>query len=158
MGRKYDIRVEIDPSCQVPQVVIRTDRKDDYIDKVVYNLERCLAEEYPQIAAYRGDTVVMLNQWDILRVFTEKRKVIICTEKEQYESRSSLKELEEMLDESRFVRISRFEIVNLRKVTGFDLSISGTIRMTFANGTETWVARRNVKTIADKLNIKSKGR
>ena len=69
----------------------------------------------------------------------------------------TLKEFEDILDKDCFVRISRFEIVNLKKVFSFDLSMAGTIRVIFDGGTETWVARRYVKSIQEKLNILSKG-
>ena len=60
-------------------------------------------------------------------------------------------ELEERLDESRFVRISRFELVNIRMISGFDLSMAGTIKVSLKDGTETWVARRYVRTIQEKF-------
>ena len=62
-----------------------------------------------------------------------------------------LAELEEKLDESRFVRISRFELVNIRMISGFDLSMAGTIKVSLKDGTETWVARRYVRTIQEKF-------
>lgn len=158
MNKKVDIKVEIDPSCKTPEVIIKTDQKTEYVDKMIYDIERTLSGDYPQIIAYCGDTCVLLNQWDIVRVYTENRKIVVRTLTEEYESKLTLRELEDILDESCFVRISRFEIVNLKKVFGFDLSIAGTIKITFVNKTETWVARRYVKAISDKLNTKGKGR
>ena len=151
MGRKADIRLEIDPSCRKPEVIIRSDRQTELTDKIISVLEHCLENEYLPIAAYQRDTLVFVAQNDIIRVYTESRKLILCTTNGRYESRQPLKELEEKLDREHFVRISRFEIMNLRKVSGFDFSNTGTIRVLFQDGSETWVARRYIQPIQQTL-------
>ena len=151
MSGKVNIRLEIDSSCQKPEVVIRADRKTELTDRMISALERCLENEYPSIAAYQRDTLFFVAQNDIIRVYTESRKLILCTKNGRYELRQPLKELEEKLDREHFVRISRFEIMNLRKVSGFDFSNTGTIRVLFQDGSETWVARRYIQSIQQKL-------
>ncbi|MCR5323426.1 MAG: LytTR family DNA-binding domain-containing protein [Lachnospiraceae bacterium] len=155
MSDKTDIKVQIDPACKEPVVIIRTDRQSALVEKLIYAIEHCIEEEFPRITAYNGDTVVLLNQRDIFRVYTENRKLTICTQTGNYESRMSLRELEDVLQEEIFVRISRFELINLRKVSGFDMTVAGTIRVIFEDGTETWVARRNVHAIQQKLTGKA---
>lgn len=61
--------------------------------------------------------------------------------------------MEKTLDRERFVRISRFEIINMEKVSGFDMSISGTIQVTFQDGSATFVARRYVNAIEKRLEL-----
>ena len=151
MSGKADIRLEIDSSCRKPEVIIRTDRQTELTDRMISALERCLDNEYPPISAYQRDTLVFVAQIDIIRVYTESRKLILCTKDGRYESRQPLKELEEKLDREHFVRISRFEIINLRKVSGFDFSNTGTIRVIFTDGSETWVARRYVQAVQKTL-------
>jgi len=151
MDREPEIRVEIDPERKSPEIVIKADSRSALVEKIINAVERCFENEHPKIIAYDGNTVVLLNRWDILRLYTEKRKVIIITQTGKYESHTSLRELEEMLCEGEFVRISRFELINLRKVSGFDMSVTGTIRVLFEDGTETWVARRNIRIMQQKL-------
>ena len=52
-----------------------------------------------------------------------------------------------------FVRISHSEIVNLRKITALDLSLTGTIRITLAGGTVCYASRRYVKKIKEALGL-----
>lgn len=151
MSGKTRIRLEIDPSCPEPEVIIRAGQQTDLTDRIIKAVERCLGNQFPPITAYQRDTLVFVAQKDIIRVYTESRKLILCTVNGRFESRWPLKDLEEKLDREHFVRISRFEIINLRMVTGFDFSNTGTIRVFFRDGSETWVARRYIHAIQQVL-------
>lgn len=157
MNVKPEINVEFDSSCKVPKITIQTNQKTELIENIIYAIERCVEDKVPKVTAYSGETMVLLNQRDISRIYTQNRKLVICTGDGTYESKLTLKDLEDVLDENIFVRISRFEIVNLRKISAFDLSIAGTIKVFFENKSETWVARRYVKTIQQKLSRMGKG-
>ncbi len=143
--------MEINPSCEETEIIIRTDRQTELTDEMIKAVEHCVENRGNTVVGYQKGTLTLLAPRDIFRVYTESRKLIICTDAGRYEVRRSLKDLEEELDHGYFVRISRFEIVNLRKVARFDLSTAGTIRMIFQNGSETWVARRYVQTIQKML-------
>ena len=64
-----------------------------------------------------------------------------------YFIRERLYKLEEKLDGNEFVRISNSEIVNRRRIKMLDFGITGTIRLIFRDGTETYVSRRYVPRI-----------
>ena len=70
-----------------------------------------------------------------------------------YTVRERLYELERRLAAKRFVRISHSEIVNLKRVTALDLSLTGTIRMTLTGGVTVYVSRRYVKKIKEVLGL-----
>ena len=157
MDKKVSISFETDRSCEFPQVIIKADQRTEKIDKIIEAIERCVYADTSRIPVSDGDSIILLEQKDIVRVYTENRKVVVCTETGDHESKMTLKEFEDILDKSFFVRISRFEIINLSKVFSFDLSMSGTIRVIFEGGSETWVARRYVKDISKKLDSMNKG-
>ena len=152
MGRKIDVEVRIDPACTDPHVVITAESRSDLIDRIESAIERCIDEDVHQFVVYDGESIVMIERGDIIRVFTDNRRLTVCTVKGEFRSRQTLLEFEESLDSEQFIRISRFEIVNLGRVRGFDMSTSGTIRVAFEDGSETWVARRYIKSIHDRLN------
>lgn len=157
--KQIDIKVEIDPSLKESEVIIRTDQRTELIDQIVAAIERCTIKKYPQIMAISGEKKVLINQQEIVRVYTENRRVIFSTDTRNYYSRLSLRKLEEQLDPAAFVRISRFEIINLRRVSGFDFSMEGTVQVHFDNGRFTWVSRRYVPIIQQTLErLTKKGR
>lgn len=151
MENKLKIVLEIDPDYNDPLVTIKTAKNDVLIERIIESLEKCVSSDVRQIAALKDDSVVFLNQEDIIRVYIENRRLKIRTASEIYESKLTLRDIEDLLSTTLFSRISRFEIVNLRKIKEFDLSIAGTIKVTFEDRSETWVARRYVKTIQEKL-------
>ena len=157
MDEKININILMDPSCEEPEVIIKTSKETHLTEKLVYALEQCIKEEYPQLSVFDEDRIFLVNQWDVIRVYTENRRVRVCTVTGTYETKLTLKELEDLLRRDCFIRISRFEIVNLKKITSFDLSISGTIRVKFDDGTVTWVARRYVRDISERLSLRKGG-
>ena len=52
----------------------------------------------------------------------------------------------------RFLRVSRFEIIDLKKVRKYDFTLSGTLRIEFENGMETWASRRYIPLIRKRLS------
>ncbi len=98
MNGKIDIRVEIDPTRSEPMVVIQTAERSELVENLIYAFEKCVDSEYPQIPAVDGESVVLVNQWDIFRLHTENRKVIMHTKTGNYESRSTLHDMEKNLD------------------------------------------------------------
>ena len=93
----------------------------------------------------------MLNPGEIVSVYAEGQKVMILGADDTYTVSMKLYELETELGERNFVRISKSEIVNLRKIKNLDLSITGTVKLTMKNGYETFVSRRNVGKIKERL-------
>ncbi len=144
------IEVKIDAACSEPKVVIVTDKMTDEINDLIKRLSETALHI---IVGFYADTAEPLEQSQIYRVFASAGKVYAVTDAGEYQLRLRLYEVESRLDKSSFVRISNSEIINLRRVKGFDLSLSGTICVHLANGTVTYVSRRYVSRIKQVLGI-----
>ena len=145
-----EIEIKTDSSYAEPKVIILTAS----ITEDVQNIVKKLSEESLQIiSGIREDRVEVLEQADLIRIYANGGKVFAVTESGEYVLRSRLYEWEARLDKSSFVRISHSEIINLKKVKHFYLSISGTICVKLSNGTVTYVSRRYVAKLKQILGV-----
>lgn len=145
-----EIEIKIDSSCKEPKIIVVTDILTDEVKGILKKLSE---DSLKMIAGFRDETLTLLEQADIIRIYTYSGKVAAVTDEGEYTLRLRLYELEERLDQGCFVRISNSEIINLKKVKGFDLSFSGTICVNMCNGTVTYVSRRYITKIKRVLGI-----
>lgn len=144
------VEIKLEESARETKVIIVTDK----MNQEIQDLMRRITQEQPQIlAGFRGDSVALLQPEEIFRIYAANGKVYAATALGEYTLRLRLYELEERLDKGSFVRISNSEIVNLRKVKGFDLSFSGTISVKLSDGSTTFVSRRYVSKIKQVLGL-----
>lgn len=146
-----DIEIKIDDKYTVPKVIVLTDKMDEEIACLIKRLSE--EESVSVIPGFLDDTVTVLEQSEISRIYTTSGQVFAEANKKEYKIRLRLYELENRLDPKCFVRISKSEIINLKKVKNFDLSFTGTICVTMRDGTATYVSRRYVQKIKKVLGI-----
>ena len=90
----------------------------------------------------------------IVSASVDGKLVNIVTEDGSWYTRRTLQSLEDALDARRFLRVSRYEIVNLTKVQRYDFTVAGTLRLELAGGMETWASRRCIPEIRRRLKGK----
>ena len=149
-GGFVQVEVKIDSSYTEPKIIVLTATMTEDISSLI----KKLSADVPQIlTGSRDDKTEVLEQSDLIRIYTGAGKVFAVTHKGEYTLRLRLYELEERLDSRRFVRISHSEIINLKKVSHFDLSFTGTICVKLSDGSTAYVSRRYVSKIKKILGI-----
>jgi DNA-binding LytR/AlgR family response regulator len=149
---RIKLTIDIDPDASEPEVTIRAADESPPIAEIIDLLRRFTSEhEKSTVEAYWGSVRTEILQSDIIRVYTEDRRLTARTPKGEYQMRTTLRELEGMLDADWFVRISRYEIVNLNRVSHFDYSFKGTMKVIFEDGTYSWVSRRFLAPVQQRL-------
>lgn len=144
-----EVNIRIDPAAGGLSVTITAPAMNDEVRALAAGL----ANRDVLLMAWDGETAVPLRAEDILRCYGEDKGVKVQTTRGVYDLRERLYELEGRLDRHVFVRISHSEIVNLKKVTALDLSLTGTIRMTLTGDTVCYVSRRYVRKIKEALGL-----
>ena len=145
------VEIQIDPSLDEPVAVLRSPGPTEEIEALAARLR---GEAVPQpFTVYREREAARVSRSMVLRFYAEDKGVLCQTEQGTFTVRQRLYELEQALAGTRFVRVSNSEIVNLDRVTGLDLTLAGTIKMTLEGGTVCWVSRRYVKKIKQALGL-----
>lgn len=143
------VEVKIDNSCTEPLCIIITNKLTDEISSCV---ER-LSSSNTLITGRQNDNISLIEQKDIINIYAAQSKVYVVTERGEFVVKQRLYELDQMLDSHSFVRISNSEIINLHKAVNFNLKLSGTILVLLPNGKETYVSRRYVTKIKERLGV-----
>lgn len=145
--KKMDVRFERDPGLDHIEVLIRAPAEDEDVAALLRQLKKT-----DPITFFDGDGAVRSVETDEIILASVMGKLVnIITAEGNLYTRRTLQALEVVLDERRFLRISRYEIVNLDKVMRYDFTVTGTLRLELAGGIETWASRRCIPAIRKRL-------
>lgn len=146
----------------VVKAVIHEKYRDMEVHVCSSRLDREVSDMVTSLAAFVNDSfrakdsngeLQVIPARDILSVFAENQKVKIRTAEGCYESPLKLYEFETLLSPAQFLRISRGEFINIKKIQRLDLGITGTIRVILSDGSESYTSRRNVTRLKQALGI-----
>lgn len=145
------VEIRVTPQREEPGMILEVPALTPQMEALAQRLEKLDDGTLP---GFQGERAFLLDTTALTCLYAQDKGVYARREDgEVFALRLRLYELEERLDGHTFVRISHSEIVNLKKVTALDLKLSGTIRMSLADGTECYVSRRYVKKIKEALGL-----
>ena len=147
--KKMNVRFEKVKTTDYIDIVIRADEKDDQIMSLIEKLS--VREEAKLTVFDRDNCSCVIDEKEIIFVSADGKNVRVTATSGIYRAKQSLQSIEEMLSLS-FLRVSRFEIINLKKVRKYDFTLVGTLRIEFKNGMETWASRRYIPLIRQRLS------
>lgn len=130
------------PDAREIRVLVEAREKTPEVEALLKRLEPA-----GKLKAYGERGEILLEMDEIIRIYTQQRRVLVDSDRGSFSLRSRLYELEEKLDAVEFVRISNSEIVSRRRILHLDFSLTGTIRLSLKGGGETYVSRRYVSRI-----------
>lgn len=150
--KRVSTRFEVEEGRRNIDVLFRASEEDEQVEALMARV----ADPLSSLLTVRdeADAVVTLPEERVVTISVDNKKLRIAADDGTYWMKMSMQDAEAMLNPSWFLRISRYEIVNLRKVQQFDFSISGTLRIDLEDGTETWASRRFIPAIKRRLQGK----
>ena len=145
------VEVIVDKKYENTNIIIFTNKMTDEINNIVEKFSD--DDNQNIIVGYKDNKLFLLDENNIETVYAELGKVIIRCNDEEYISKKRLYELEEILNKKNFIRVSKSEIVNFKKVKNIDYKVIGTLILNFKSGNKSYVSRRYISSIKDFLKI-----
>lgn len=139
--------VIIDPDRD-EEICIYAHKRTPLIDEI----EQLAADDFPLIGYDQDRAAVPLKPTDVCCFAIQNSKVVAITDTDTYTVRARLYQIEETLPDN-FVKINQSCIANIRKIKRFDATFGGALRVTFQNGYQDYVSRRQVKHVKERLGI-----
>ncbi|MDQ2898728.1 MAG: LytTR family DNA-binding domain-containing protein [Acidobacteriota bacterium] len=106
-----------------------------------------------KLAVRRGKRIILLALNEIFQISINDKLVFAHTEKERFLIERTIGELEEMLGDSGFLRISRGEMVNLEHARELIPWFSGTWKVKLSSGAELDVSRDRARRLKEIMGV-----
>ena len=131
------------------EVIIRCKQMDEHILKLVY----ALRAGQEKLTATKGTDIVQLLPKEIYYFEAVDNKVFLYLEKDVYETKMKLYELEERFRGTDFLRVSKSVILNLSKVKSLSPAFNGRFEATMKNGEKLIISRQYVPALKEKIGL-----
>lgn len=135
-----DVQVKTVPATEREMVEIRCHQVNDSIDEIVTFIK---SRQGSLSGNLEGDTYE-IPITDVLYIESVDNRTFLYTQDEAYESRQRIYELEDVLKQRHFIRISKSSIVNLLKIQSIRPALNGRFSAILCNGEEIIISRKYV--------------
>ena len=131
------------------QVIIHCRQIDDEIMRL-----KCHIELFDKkLQAKKDNELHLINSFDVLYFDSVDNRTFLYTEDDVLEVNQRLYELEVILSDKDFIRISKSQIVNINKIKSLKPELNRTILATMCNGEHLYISRKYVQAIRNMLSI-----
>ena len=144
------IEIQIDSTINEDKIVIYAREITDEVQKLVKQLEN---ETIDVITGINNEKIYILKPSEIHYFYSENQKILAKTTDKVIQIKLKLYEIEEMLGNKGFIRISNSVIANINKIDNIEMSFNGVMCIRFKNGDKEYSSRRYVKKIKEALAL-----
>lgn len=143
------ITIENLPEGAEEEIIIRSNSPDREMMELIYSL----AAGRSRLTAFSGGEILKLSPDEIFYFESVDNKVCACCEKEVFEVKQKLYELESAYERTDFLRISKAMIVNVSKISRIVPMFNGRLEAVLLNGEKIIISRQYVPDLKKKLGI-----
>lgn len=131
------------------QVIIKCKQLNEQVERLKTHIE--IFDN--KIQAKLENEFCFVNAVDVLYFESVDNRIFLYTEYNVMEIKQRLYELELILSNEDFIRISKSQIVNINKIVSLKPEINRTILATMCNGEQLYISRKYVKSFRNLLSI-----
>ena len=143
-----DIQI-VENMKEILQVIIHCRQIDDEVMRL-----KCHIELFDKkLQAKKDNELHFINSFDVLYFESVDNRTFLYTEDDVLEIKQRLYELEVILSDKDFIRISKSQIVNINKIKSLKPELNRTILATMCNGEHLYISRKYVQAIRNMLSI-----
>lgn len=143
------ITIETPKPHEEDEIIVRFHTVDEDLMRFICRLK----DKKNSLTAYQDRDIVKLSAKDIYYFEAVDNKVFACCEKQVYEVRLKLYEIEESLSHGDFIRISKSVVVNLNKIKSVAPMFNGRFEGNLQNGEKIIISRQYVPNMKKALGI-----
>lgn len=144
------ISININEKHPETEIVINSKSLTPEVEKIIAAL-RMLDS---QITASKDGEAYILDVAKIAYVESVDRKTFVYTKDDCFESKLKLYEIEELLCQSGFLRISKASLVHLKFIRSIRAELDRKLRLTLENGEQIIVSRQYADELKQRLGVK----
>ena len=145
----YKITIEQVSPDRDEEIVIRCHALNDEVTSIINKLKK---SEAVLLGSRDGETYRIAVK-DVYYIESVDNKTFICCQKDVYESRQKLYELEELTLGTKLLRCSKSMILNLGKIRSVAASVNGRFEAKLLNGETIIISRQYVPALKEKLGM-----
>lgn len=143
---KINIITNISDKFKETKIIIESPNLSDEVQNCINYIENM--NDFPsQIIARKNNNIHFIDLKNIVCFFSENKYNYLRTIDDTYKIKYKLYELEELLNNQKFIRISKSCIINIDQVKYFNIGILNTILVELKDNTKEVVTKKYFKPI-----------
>lgn len=131
------VEIQISPDIEEPYAVIYSNQMTEEV-QLIYDKIQSYSNV---ITAIDNEQIIILQPSEIYMLRIENEQLVIYCQQKKYISNKRLYEMENLLG-SKFMRISKSTIINLKKLSSVEPSFNGTMLVILKNGDKDYISRK----------------
>lgn len=144
------ISINIDPEITDTEITVSCREISAELEKIIASL-RIFDRK---ITAVKNSETFILDVSTIIYIESVDRKTFVYTEKDCFESKLRLHEVEQQLCECGFLRVGKACIANLKFIRSLKTEMNHKLRITLENGEQLIVSRQYADELKTRLGVK----